>query len=131
MKERNSRDEWLLEMRPELEIDMTTSGEMEKFQNLTLRPILKFQNTALIYVLKNYIKERKKPFKAFNQSVQKRMITDYIQNDHHFRRELVQLIVALFTELELKYYFDNRSESNRRIIQMMTERFCNQLERLV
>ena len=118
-------------MRPELEIDMTTSGEMEKFQNLTLRPILKFQNTALIYVLKNYIKERKKPFKAFNQSVQKRMITDYIQNDHHFRRELVQLIVALFTELELKYYFDNRSESNRRIIQMMTERFCNQLERLV
>lgn len=131
MKERNSRDEWLMEMRPTLDLDTTDAGEMERFQNITLRPILKFQNTALLLVLKNYLIERKKPFKAFNQSVQKRMISDYVQNDHTFRRELVQFIVANFTESELKFYFKNRSESSKRIVQMMIERFNNQLERLV
>ncbi len=131
MKELSGRDEWLLEMRPEIKDVHEAESEEELFQNKTLRPVLKFQNAALISVLKNYIKDRKKPFKAFNQKVQKQMIRDYIQNDHPFRRELQHLIVALLTEQELHFYFTHRSECNKRIIQMLIERYCNQLERLI
>lgn len=131
MKELSGRDEWLLAMRPEIEGVQEALNEIEQFQNKAIRPVLKFQNTALVNVLKSYIKDRKKPFKAFNQKVQKQMIKDYIQNDHLFRRELQHLIVALLTEQELHFYFTHRSECNKRIVQMLIERYCNQLERLI
>lgn len=131
MKETNSRDEWLVEMRPELKIEKEASLPNEQFQNTTLRPILKFQNALLIRLFKDYLQHRKKNFSLLNQSAQKQLIKDVVQHDHGFRKELIHTIVAFFTEHELNTYLSKRSEFNKRIAQMMEQRLVDQLERLV
>ena len=51
-----SRDQFLLELRGEiLGIISSQSSADEKFQNETIRPILKLQNDLFLAVFKNYI----------------------------------------------------------------------------
>ena len=58
----NSRSTNLLSLRPEIPTARITSdmSEDERFQNQTLRPIIKLQNFLIISVFKNYIGKHNK-----------------------------------------------------------------------
>src|SRR6056300_1813234 len=60
----NDRPNDLLRIRPEIKKTQSfdTMSIEERFQNETLRPILKLQNPLLIEVLHNYIEKRKGVF---------------------------------------------------------------------
>ena len=45
----------ILAIRPQLNIAVDNATEIEKFQNLTLRPILKFQHNLLTFQFQMYI----------------------------------------------------------------------------
>lgn len=126
----NDRPNDIKRIRPE--IGSTQSfGQMgleEKFQNNTLRPILKLQNPLLIAVFHNYIVKHKGVF--YDLSIQKRLA--YIENalykDQKFRNALKGMIIGHFTVDEYKDYTAYSSSLNKRMMNMAVERLKNQVE---
>jgi hypothetical protein len=126
----NDRPNDIKRIRPE--IGSTQSfGQMgleEKFQNNTLRPILKLQNPLLIAVFHNYIVKHKGVF--FDLSIEKRLA--YIENalykDQKFRNALKGMIIGHFTVDEYKDYIAYSSSLNKRMMNMAVERLKNQVE---
>ncbi len=105
-------------------------SEEEIFQNITLRPILKFQNNLLIELFISYATKNKNVF--FALSIEKKY--SYIDNvtiaDIAFRNQLIGVIVGLFSIEEYIEYTKKSSKYNKRIITMLIERWKSQLQLL-
>ncbi|MGB0863248.1 MAG: hypothetical protein ACPGXZ_10035 [Saprospiraceae bacterium] len=67
-----NRKNSILALRPALSLSTEHSSIQEKFQNNTLRPILKFQNDFLIKCFQNHCIQRKCNFEILNE-LQKRL----------------------------------------------------------
>ena len=126
----NDRPKDLLSIRPEIKKTITfdSMNSDERFQNETLRPILKLQNPLLISVFTNYIKKRKGVF--YDLSLEKKIT--YIENslikDQKFRSFLKGLIIGHFTIAEYQKYSLNSSSLNKRIINMLIKRLQHQVK---
>ena len=126
----NDRPNDLLSNRPEIKKTITfdSMSSDERFQNETLRPILKLQNPLLISVFTNYIKKRKGVF--YDLSLEKKIT--YIENslikDQKFRSFLKGLIIGHFTIAEYQKYSLNSSSLNKRIINMLIKRLQDQVK---
>jgi len=122
----------LKNIRPDF-MTTTINNEMsteERFQNLVLRPIIKFQNVLFIEVFKNYIKKHKSVF--YELSIDKR--TDYIENAIHkdmkFRNSIKGMIIGLFTAEEYKLYILNSSAINKRMMSIVKESLIGNIQLL-
>ena len=126
-----SRDQFLLELRGEIlgTVNHQSSAD-EKFQNETLRPILRLQNDLFIDVFKNYIVKHKNDFHTY--SIEKKLI--FIENailkDIKFRNSLKGIVIGLFTIDEYERYIENSSSLNKRMMNMLIERLKSQLQLL-
>ncbi len=114
----------------------TMSGE-ERFQNTTLRPILKLQNKILLAIFKDYIteKEAKKNSKSektrtylrLSAAKQREYIDTVFQKDIKFKSQLLGMIIGHFDLEEYNLYTQNKTGTNRRIINLLKERIFNGL----
>ena len=104
------------------------STDEERFQNQTLRPILKFQNDLLILVMKNYIKKHKTDFNTY--SIPKKLIffENSIQKDIKLRNALKGMIIGLFQTSEYESYIQNSSALNKRMMHLLIERYKSQVQ---
>lgn len=104
------------------------SSPEERFQNETLRPILKFQNDLFIEVFRNYAVKQKGVF--FTLSPEKKMnyIENTIQRDIKFRNSLKGIIIGMFTVSEYKDYIQNSSNLNKRMMNLLIERIKSQIQ---
>jgi hypothetical protein len=104
------------------------STDEERFQNQTLRPILKFQNDLLILVMKNYIKKHKTDFNTF--SIPKKLIffENSIQKDIKLSNALKGMIIGLFQTSEYESYIQNSSALNKRMMHLLIERYKSQVQ---
>ena len=104
------------------------SSAEEKFQNETLRPILKFQNDLFIEVFRNYAIKQKGLF--FTLSPEKKM--NYVENTIHkdikFRNSLKGIVIGLFTIDEYHEYIQNSSNLNKRMMNLLIERIKSQIQ---
>ena len=102
----------------------------ERFQNLVLRPAIKFQNDLLIAVFRNYITKHKSVF--YNLSLEKRMdyIENAIQKDMKLRNSMKGMIIGLFTVEEYLIYIKNSSALNKRMMNIVKERLLSQIQLL-
>ncbi len=104
------------------------SSAEEKFQNETLRPILKFQNDLFIEVFRNYAIKQKGLF--FTLSPEKKM--NYVENTIHkdikFRNSLKGIVIGLFTIEEYQEYIQNSSNLNKRMMNLLIERIKSQIQ---
>jgi len=120
----------LLRIRPELKKtkQFLSMGTEERFQNETLRPILKLQNPLFISVFRNYIEKRKGVF--YDLSVPKKLA--YIEmaliKDHKFRNSVKGMILGQFTVKEYQTYASNSSALNKRMMNMTIERIKDQVQ---
>lgn len=124
-----TKDEAILEIRgTAIGQIFDSSTSEEKFQNNTLRPILKFQNDLFIEVFKNYATKQKGVF--FSLSPEKKMtyIENAIQRDIKFRNSLKGIIIGLFTISEYKEYILNSSNLNKRMMNLLIERLKSQVQ---
>jgi len=100
----------------------------ERFQNLVLRPIIKFQNDILIEVFKNYVSKHKNVF--YDLSLEKRM--DYVENavqkDMKFRNSIKGMIIGLFTVEEYALYIKNSSALNKRMMNIAKDHLLNHIQ---
>ncbi|MBT8237307.1 MAG: glyoxalase [Croceitalea sp.] len=100
----------------------------ERFQNQTLRPIIKFQNALLIEVFKNYIRKHKNTFYELSLAGRLEFIEKSIQKDIKFRNSLKGMIIGQFTIEEYNAYITNSSSLNKRMMNMVIERVKDQVQ---
>jgi len=126
----NSRDNYLQSIRPIILSALVTDNmsENERFQNKTLRPIIKLQNDLFLAVFKNYIKKYKNVF--YNLSLEKKMIyiENAIQKNIKFRNSLKGMVIGQFTTNEYETYIQNSSALNKRIMNIIMERLKDQVQ---
>lgn len=126
----NDRPNDLRRIRPEIKKtqQFATMGADERFQNETLRPILKLQNPLFIAVFHNYIKKRKGVF--YDLGSEKKL--DYIENslikDQKFRNAIKGMIIGHFTIEEYQEYVLNSSALNKRIMNLLIDRLQDQVQ---
>jgi hypothetical protein len=123
-----TKDEAILELRGgAIGIINENSSSEERFQNTTLRPILKFQNDLFVEVFKNYAIKQKGVF--FTLSPEKKMgyIENVIQRDIKFRNSLKGIVIGMFTIDEYHDYILNSSNLNKRMMNLLIERLKSQV----
>jgi hypothetical protein len=100
----------------------------ERFQNIVLRPIIKFQNDLFIAVFKNYIVKHKSVF--FDLSLDKRIayIENAIQKDMKLRNAMKGMIIALFTVEDYQIYIKNSSALNKRMMNIVKQRLVSHIQ---
>ena len=126
-----TKDEAILELRESaIGIISEDSSAEERFQNQTLRPILKLQNELLLEVFINYAKIQKGVFFELSISKKQLYIENALQKDVKFSNSLKGMIIGLFTIAEYKEYSLNNSNINKRIGNLLMERFKSQMQLL-
>ena len=105
--------------------------EEERFQNATLRPVLKLQNPLLIAAFVNYANKHKGVF--YELSIEKRLqyVETAICKDQKFRNALKGMLIGQFTVAEYKFYIQNSSKLNKRMMNLVIVRLQDQLQLLV
>lgn len=104
------------------------SSAEEKFQNQTLRPILKIQNDLLLLVFKNYITKQKVDFSSLSPEKKMQFIENAIQRDIKFRNSLKGMVIGFFTLSEYETYIQNSSNLNKRMMNLLIERYKSQIQ---
>ena len=126
----NDRSKNLIHIRPYI-VNMESFDKMsiqERFQNETLRPILKLQNSLLIEIFQNYIEKHKGIHHKFNLNEKLNYIESCLIKDQKLRNYLKGIIIGHFTLEEYGIYKKQSSELSKRMINMLNERLKDQLQ---
>jgi hypothetical protein len=108
-----------------------TMSDDERFQNVTLRPVIKLQNELFIEVFKNYVSKHKNVFYELSLSKQLDYIENAIHKDMKFRNSLKGMVIGQFTIEEYDIYIKNSSALNKRMMNLVKERIVNHIQLLV
>ena len=126
------RDLHLLQIRPEIPgaIVSEKMSSQEKFQNQTLRPVIKLQNDLLVEAFRNYISKHKNVF--YDMDVERRLlyIENAIQKDIKFRNSLKGMVIGQFTTAEYRSYITDSSALNKRMMNLVKERIQSNIQLL-
>ena len=126
----NDRPNDLLRIRPELKKTKQFDAMSidERFQNETLRPVLKLQKPLCLAVFQNYIEKRKGVF--YDLSIPKKLV--YIESslikDQKLRNSIKGMVIGHFTLTEYATYGSNSSALNKRMMNMIIERIKDQVQ---
>ena len=128
----NSRELELVALRPEIPSALVTSlmSFDERFQNTTLRPIVKLQNDLFILVFRNYISKHKNVFYTLPLDKRFQYIENTIQKDIKFRNSLKGMVIGQFTIEEYELYIQNSSSLNKRMMNLVIERLKSNIQLL-
>ncbi|APG59617.1 glyoxalase [Christiangramia salexigens] len=126
------RDTKLMELRPEIpsaRISENMSSD-ERFQNETLRPVIKLQDSLLVAVFRNYIAKHKNTFYDLNLDRRLAYIENSVQKDIKFRNSLKGIIIGQFSLKEYEGYIKNSSALNKRMMNIVKERLQSNIQLL-
>lgn len=103
----------------------------ERFQNLVIRPVIKFQRELLIEAFKNYVAKHK--YVYYDLSTEKQI--DYIENAIHkdmkFRNSLKGMVIGQFTVEEYKTYISNSSALNKRMMNIVKSSLIDNMQLII
>jgi hypothetical protein len=126
----NDRPNDLLRIRPEIKKteQFANMSVEERFQNETLRPILKLQNPLFLAVFHNYIEKRKGVFYSLGLEKKLNYIENSLNRDQKFGDSIKGMVIGLFTMEEYNAYSRNSSALNKRMMNMVIERLKDQVQ---
>jgi len=113
----------LLRIRPEIP-QKTVYDSMrlnERFQNVTLRPVIKLQKYLLVEAFKNYANKHKGVYYTLDLEKRFQYIENAIQKDIKFRNSLKGMIIGQFTVDEYLMYIEDSSALNKRMMNLVIE----------
>ena len=125
-----ARNKNLLNIRPDIlttTINKSMSND-ERFQNVTLRPIIKLQHDLFIEVFKNYIAKHKNLFYELSLENQLNYVENAIHKDMKFRNSVKGMIIGQFTTDEYLLYIQNSSALNKRMMNIVKERLLSHIQ---
>ena len=118
-----------LELRSASEIPtFENTTAIEKFQNETLRPVLKLQNEVYLSVFENYAIKLKSAFKTLSTEKKWKFIEQSFQNNVSLKNIFIGITIGMFTDEELEVYLLETKTYNKRILTMLIERLRNQIK---
>lgn len=126
----NKRSELLKGIRPTMQVDNSKSTDLEVFQSVTLRPILKLQNELILSLVNNHLAENKIVVKNLTENKKSERIHEIVKGNLQLKQLFTGITIALFTEEEMAFYLENKKEVVKRTITMLLERVCSQLDKL-
>ncbi len=120
-----NREDDIVKLRPLISSvkNQKSTTETEEFQNSVLRPILKFQNDILIALIKNnnHYSSLLKEINSDKDSLTS--IKDFLNKETQLKQTIIGSLIGFLTLEETSFYFNNLKELNKRIIQMIAQRF--------
>jgi hypothetical protein len=125
------REENLIALRPILPIETAESNDIEQFQNVTLRPILKFQHDLFVALFRNYIEKRKNTFIELSKGQRLAYISASIKDDLKFKNRLLGVAIGHFTLSEFTIFSENEAELTRRFAALLIQRLQSAVLELV
>ena len=125
----SSRDQFIIKLRAEIPSieNLGSTKALEIFQNNILRPILKFQNDALVHVFLLDLRSKKIDLKTFNTKKRILLIDTHLRTNSNLRQLLLGMVIALFSVDEMEFYNSVYKELNKRIFSMLKVRLKHQL----
>ena len=126
----DKRDHAVKSIRPELPANADSHTSIEQFQNDTLHPIIRFQDSFVFAQFQKYVRKFKPTFNAYNQRAQRNYIREVLTSDPRIRNSLIATIVSMMTLEEYNFYCDNKLKVNSQIISLLIERLHAHLELL-
>ncbi len=129
----NDRHNDLLRIRPEIKKHQTfdNMSDEERFQNATMRPILKLQNPLLLAAFINYANKHKGVFHELSLDKRLQYIETAVCKDQKFRNSLKGMLIGQFTIDEYQHYISNSSKLNKRMMNLVIARLQDQMQLLV
>lgn len=118
----------LLSIRPTITTVHQPDLELEKFQNKTLRPILKFQNDLILKVMQQYLLKRKLIPRNDSGIPLASSIEKCLKTDQRFKHLLEGIILGQLTVEEWEFFEQRDKEFRKRITAMLIQRICNQID---
>ncbi len=123
------RDHQLESLRPILpeKILQTDLTQVERFQNSTLRPIIKLQHPLILLIFKNFIAKTDRSFLENSAEKRKEFIQVSLNKNQRLRTIYCGMIIGMMKYAEAHEYYQIPAEYNKRILQMITERILTNL----
>ena len=103
------------------------ASKEERFQNETLRPIIKMQHDLILAYFRNYLVRTKLEFNLLTGFKKKEAIANAFSKDNQFKTELRGMIIGQLTVEEYENYRNMSSTLNKRIGNMLQERLISTL----
>ncbi|NVJ88582.1 MAG: glyoxalase [Flavobacteriaceae bacterium] len=103
----------------------------ENFQNATIRAIIKMQHQTLITLLKDNLTRKKINVSELSSDKLVGVIKTTLKKDNTFKKILHGVIIGQFSDSELNVYIENSSEYNRRILQIITQRYSDSVTEIM
>lgn len=119
--------QWLVEIRPEINVTNSDNSLTEEFQNETVRPILKLLNTTIIEFSKSFIAALDINFKNKTNAEIEQILNNLVKKHPTFKTYLLGMVISYFTKDELSTYLENQKQHNKRIYILLQERLRSQL----
>lgn len=126
------RDKNIVLLRPKVNINKNISykNDIEKFQNIVLRPILKFQNDLLLELFIFEFEKTKTKFDLINNEQKIKLIINNLKYNNKLKQILLGTIIGMFSNKNITFYKTNYSKINKRIFSMLNDRLIDQLIKL-
>jgi hypothetical protein len=118
----SERDNFLLALRPKLELTLSDTNPDERFQNETLRPVLKGLHGFLQLVFTNYATLKKKSFDKMTTLQKHAFIENALKADLKLRNQLLGIVIGQFTVQEYALYAEHENELARRVVALLIQR---------
>jgi hypothetical protein len=107
------------------------TSELEYFQNITIRPIIKMQHHLLILSLNNYLRKRKISLENLSEIQIINKINSIINKDISYRNICLGFVIGHFSSKEYMYYINHSSEIHKRIIKIVQKRLMDSLNEIL
>lgn len=115
----------MLRIRPVLDLPDVYHSKVERFQNITLRPILKLQHELTLSLLQASKNWRKLSAKIQSRDAYMSQLEKYMSQDVSFRNQVVGCVVGMMTAEEVGQYIMEASTYNKRIMSMQVQRYAD------
>ena len=114
----------LVEIRPTIKKAQAKelTNDIEAFQNNTLRPIIKLQHDLWIAWFDHHLLKFKVNLRTLKLEKQQEIIQSLISKEKDLKHQCIGIVCGHFSLEEFKFYENNTSEINRRIITMVIQR---------
>ena len=126
------RDKNIVLLRPKVNSNknIVYKNDIEKFQNIVIRPILKFQNDLLLELFIFEFEKTKAKFDLISNEQKIKLIINNLKYNNKIKQILLGTIIGMFSNKDITFYKTNFSKINKRIFSMLNNRLIDQLIKL-
>ena len=120
-------EEKLLALRPDISAKKVDQTLSEEFQNTTIRPILKYQHSILIVFFSSNVHVQYIVSANYSLLKKQNQLKLFVSKQLAFRAQLLGIVTGLFTDAEFDFYLSEKVNLDKRIANMILDRFYSTL----